>query len=111
MVPKRLPDEKSETGMFEKNVLTSAGLPDGMRHPPLDRGIRAFFVPRRCFTKNEDWNRLGLKRRSQYEPTRQYEYAPAYSEGPVSGLKGRAYFSKRGGMQGWRTAFSGANLQ
>jgi len=59
-------------------------------------GFKRFFVPRRCFTKNEDWNRLGLKRRSQYEPTRQYEYAPAYSEGPVSGLKGQAYSSKTG---------------
>jgi len=59
MVPKRPPNEKSETGMFEKNVLTSAGLPDGMRHAPLDRGIQVFFVPRRCFTKKKTKTGIG----------------------------------------------------
>ena len=48
MVPRRPPDENTVSGTFEKNVLTSTGQPDGVRHVPLERG-----VARRLFLR---WN-------------------------------------------------------
>jgi len=125
-VPKRPLAEKLVAGTLATIVWASDCQPNEERHVPLDRRVSSFF-PDGGTCEPRGWNRPGLKCLSpvrtytvararnglvSHDPTRQYEYAPAYSEGPVVPTdyrwpRGHALIRRLGGMQGRRTAFSG----
>jgi len=87
-----------EPGTFATNVWASAWRPDEMRHVPLDRGVLLFLsgwwnmrtqrqesaylaaaLPSTNLGDGES-TQTACSRTTQHE---KYEYAPAYSEGPV----------------------------